>query len=49
LDALWRVDRRSRAVEALLNTPRVGALTPVEAFGANFALEVPGTRIQELH
>jgi short subunit dehydrogenase-like uncharacterized protein len=38
-----------RAAEALLNTPRVGALTPVEAFGANFALEVPGTRIQELH
>ena len=38
-----------RAVESLLDTPRVGALTPVEAFGADFALEVPGTRIQELH
>lgn len=38
-----------RAVESLLETPRIGALTPVEAFGADFAIEVPGTRIQELH
>lgn len=37
-----------RAVESLLDTPRVGALTPVQAFGADFALDVPGTRIQEL-
>jgi len=29
-------------------TPRVGALTPVRAFGADFALGVPGTQIQEL-
>ena len=38
-----------RAVESLLDTPRIGALTPVQAFGADFALGVPGTRIQELH
>jgi len=37
-----------RAVETLLHTPRVGALTPVQAFGADFAFGVPGTRIQEL-
>jgi short subunit dehydrogenase-like uncharacterized protein len=37
-----------RAVESLLRTPRVGALTPVQAFGADFALGVPGTQIQEL-
>ena len=37
-----------RAVESLLQTPRVGALTPVQAFGADFALSVPGTGIQEL-
>ncbi len=37
-----------RAVESLLQTPRVGALTPVQAFGADFALAVPGTQIQEL-
>ena len=37
-----------RAVESLLDTPRIGALTPVEAFGADFALAGPGTRIQEL-
>jgi short subunit dehydrogenase-like uncharacterized protein len=37
-----------RAVESLLQAPRIGALTPVQAFGADFALGVPGTRIQEL-
>jgi short subunit dehydrogenase-like uncharacterized protein len=36
------------AVEALLRTPRIGALTPVQAFGADFALGVPGTHIQEI-
>jgi short subunit dehydrogenase-like uncharacterized protein len=36
-----------RAVESLLRTPRIGALTPVQAFGADFALGVPGTHIQE--
>jgi short subunit dehydrogenase-like uncharacterized protein len=37
-----------RALELQLRQPRVGALTPVQAFGAEFALLVPGTRIQEL-
>jgi hypothetical protein len=37
-----------RAVESLLETPLIGALTPVQAFGADFALAVPGTRIQKL-
>ena len=37
-----------RAVELLLDTPRIGALTPVQAFGADFALALPGTRIQEI-
>src|SRR5262245_10906902 len=37
-----------RALELQLRDPRVGALTPVQAFGADFALLVPGTRIQEL-
>jgi short subunit dehydrogenase-like uncharacterized protein len=37
-----------RAVESLLETPRIGALTPVQAFGADFALGVPGTQIREL-
>jgi len=37
-----------RAVELQLLEPRVGALTPVQAFGAQFALLAPGTRIQEL-
>jgi len=37
-----------RAVESQLRDPRVGALTPVQAFGAGFALLVPDTRIQEL-
>jgi short subunit dehydrogenase-like uncharacterized protein len=37
-----------RAVELQLREPRVGALTPVQAFGADFALLVPGTHIQEL-
>jgi short subunit dehydrogenase-like uncharacterized protein len=36
------------AVEQHLREPRVGALTPVQAFGADLALRVPGTRIQEL-
>jgi short subunit dehydrogenase-like uncharacterized protein len=37
-----------RALELQLQEPRVGALTPVQAFGAEFALLVPGTRIQEV-
>jgi short subunit dehydrogenase-like uncharacterized protein len=37
-----------RAVESQLRDPRVGALTPVQAFGADFALVVPDTRIKEL-
>jgi short subunit dehydrogenase-like uncharacterized protein len=37
-----------RAVELQMQQARVGALTPVQAFGADFALLVPGTRIQEL-
>jgi short subunit dehydrogenase-like uncharacterized protein len=37
-----------RAVELQLTEPRVGALTPAQAFGAGFALRVPGTTIQEL-
>jgi short subunit dehydrogenase-like uncharacterized protein len=37
-----------RALELQLREPRVGALTPVQAFGGDFALLVPGTRIQEL-
>jgi short subunit dehydrogenase-like uncharacterized protein len=37
-----------RAVESQLRDPRVGALTPVQAFGADFALVVPDTRIEEL-
>ena len=37
-----------RALELQLHEPRVGALTPVQAFGAGFALLVPGTRMQEL-
>ena len=37
-----------RAVESLLQTPRIGAFTPVQAFGADLALSVPGTCIQEL-
>jgi short subunit dehydrogenase-like uncharacterized protein len=36
------------ALELQLHEPRVGALTPAQAFGADFALLVPGTRIQEL-
>jgi len=36
------------ALELQLQEPRRGALTPVQAFGADFALLVPGTRIQEL-
>ena len=41
-------DAAVRALELQLLEPRVGALTPVQAFGAEFALLVPGTRIQEL-
>lgn len=37
-----------RALESQLCDPRVGALTPVQAFGAGFALLVPDTRIQAL-
>jgi short subunit dehydrogenase-like uncharacterized protein len=37
-----------RAVELLLQTPRVGALTPVQAFGPDFVFDLAGTRIQEL-
>ena len=37
-----------RAVESLIEMPRIGALTPVQAFGADFALAIPGTRMQEL-
>jgi short subunit dehydrogenase-like uncharacterized protein len=37
-----------RALELQLKQPRMGALTPIQAFGASFALLVPGTRIQEL-
>jgi len=37
-----------RAVESLRQTPRIGALTPAQAFGADFVLGVPGTQIQEL-
>jgi short subunit dehydrogenase-like uncharacterized protein len=37
-----------RALELQLKEPRVGALTPAQAFGPGFALLVPGTRIHEL-
>lgn len=37
-----------RALEMQMQEPRVGALTPVQAFGANFALLVPGTLIKDL-
>jgi hypothetical protein len=37
-----------RAVELQLRDIRIGALTPVQAFGLEFALLVPDTRIQEL-
>jgi len=37
-----------RALELQLNEPRVGALTPVQAFGAGFAFLVPGTRIEDV-
>jgi saccharopine dehydrogenase (NAD+, L-lysine-forming) len=37
-----------RALELHLQEPRIGALTPVQAFGADFALLVPGTRVQKL-
>jgi hypothetical protein len=34
------------AVESLLQSPLVGALTPVQAFGIEFAKRVPGTRVE---
>jgi short subunit dehydrogenase-like uncharacterized protein len=37
-----------RAVEALLKASPIGTLTPVQAFGADLALDVPGTLIREL-
>jgi short subunit dehydrogenase-like uncharacterized protein len=37
-----------RAVECLLRTSPIGALTPVQAFGLDFAVSVPDTTIQEL-
>jgi short subunit dehydrogenase-like uncharacterized protein len=37
-----------RALELQLQEPRLGALTPVQAFGPSFALLVPGTHIQEI-
>jgi len=37
-----------RALELQQREPRVGALTPVQAFGSDFALLVPGTRIEEM-
>jgi hypothetical protein len=37
-----------RALELHLHEPRIGALTPVQAFGADFALLVPGTRVRKL-
>lgn len=37
-----------RALELQQREPRVGALTPVQAFGSDFALRVPGTRIEEM-
>jgi short subunit dehydrogenase-like uncharacterized protein len=37
-----------RALELQLDEPRLGALTPVQAFGSGFALLVPGTQIQEI-
>jgi short subunit dehydrogenase-like uncharacterized protein len=36
------------ALELQLHEPRLGALTPAQAFGADFPLLVPGTRIKEL-
>lgn len=32
------------AVERILATQLAGALTPAQAFGADFLLEIPGTR-----
>ena len=36
------------AVEKLLEKRPVGALTPAQAFGADFALSLPETRIHDL-
>lgn len=36
------------AVERTLETHPIGALTPAQAFGANFALSAPSTRIDDL-
>jgi short subunit dehydrogenase-like uncharacterized protein len=37
-----------RALELQLREPRIGALTPVQAFGAEFERLVPGIHIEEL-
>jgi short subunit dehydrogenase-like uncharacterized protein len=37
-----------RGLELQLSDVRVGAFTPAQAFGAGFALRVPGTTIKEL-
>jgi short subunit dehydrogenase-like uncharacterized protein len=37
-----------RGLELQLSDVRVGAFTPAQAFGAGFALRVPGTTINEL-
>jgi len=37
-----------RGVELQLQARRAGAFTPAQAFGSDFALLVPGTRIEEL-
>jgi short subunit dehydrogenase-like uncharacterized protein len=37
-----------RAIELQLREPRRGALTPAQAFGARFALLIPGTHILDL-
>jgi len=38
-----------RSIELQLREPRAGALTPAQAFGADFALLVPGTRIRSFN
>ena len=35
-------------MELQVGEPRIGALTPVQAFGADLALRVPDTSIHEL-
>jgi short subunit dehydrogenase-like uncharacterized protein len=39
---------RSRSVAFVPSSMRIGALTPVQTFGADFALSVAGPQIQEL-